>query len=194
MERDLNTAEQCLQRMADASDLGTFETEWEHFLFRIERVWERTEKKYRNHKGFQKWFSPYQQLRKKDPLLRYLKQARNAETHSLEGTLASPLRINIKEKYGRDFQIKSVSTTLENKNLTVNLESNDLFLELDTEIFRKIPSVTRIKNRGKWFNPPSSHLGNRLNESSPIVLGKLGLSFFRILVTEAIEAFENGNA
>ena len=192
MERDLNTAEQCLQRMVDATNLSEFETEWEHFLFRIERIWERTEKTYRRHQGFQKWFSPYQQLRRKDPLLRYLKQARNAETHSLEGTLASPLSICVKEKYGRDFQVKSVSTTLENKCLTVNLESDDLFLELNTEIFRKSPNVARIKNRGKWFNPPTSHLGNRLNESSPIVLGKLGLNFCRALVTEAVETFENG--
>lgn len=191
MDRDLKTAEECLQSMAEATDLGTFETEWEHFLYRIERVWERTEKKYKHHKAFQKWFSPYQELRKKDPLVRYLKQARNAETHSLQGTLSSPLNISLKEKYGRDFNIKSITTKLENKCLTINVESDDLILELDPKIFRTTPYVVRVKNRGKWFNPPTSHLGNPLNEDNPIILGHMGLDLCKVLVAESIEIFEH---
>jgi hypothetical protein len=123
--------------MPEASSFDVFETEWEHYLYRIEKIWERTEKVYKHQKSFRQWFAPYKALRKKDSLLLYLKQARNAETHTLQETISSPLSISVEEKYGREFNIKSISSKLENKCLTISLESVDSLLDLDTEVSRK---------------------------------------------------------
>ena len=192
-DNDLNRAQMHLDNMAATSDVTEYAHEWQEFLFHLERVWERALRAYE----YRPWFShlnhPYTKLRKGDPLLRYLKQARNAETHTLQGTLNSSLNVAVREKYGRAFQLSRVSTSLENGCLTIDLESPEILLDLDADVFRSAPSLARIRCRGKWYNPPKTHLGNPLPAQNPVIVGKIGLEFCRAFIGEVTYHAEERN-
>lgn len=68
-----------------AENFEVFEEEWRHFLNCIEKVWDKVERSCQHVKNsFQPWQGKYANLRRKDMLLRYLKQARDADNHSIQ--------------------------------------------------------------------------------------------------------------
>lgn len=177
--------------MVTAADSDEYAHEWREFLFHLERVWERALNAYESRSSFQKLNQKYRKLRKGDPLLRYLKQARNAETHTLQGTLTSPLNIMVRDKSGRPFNLSRLDTTLVDGCLTIDIRTHDILLDLDADVSRGTPSLARFLCRGKWYNPPSSHLGNRLSTQNPVVVGKIGLDCCRHFVQEIAKTEEN---
>ncbi|QAB15671.1 hypothetical protein [Hydrogenovibrio thermophilus] len=184
-KKDLDIARKAIDNMKSTQDFSEFQESWENFLFRIERAWEFTERTLKSRKGFQQWHKPYTDLRKKDSLLVFLKQARNAEMHSVSPTVTNPLKMTIVESNGRKFQINSISSKLEDGTLTIDLDSPDILLDLDTRIIPTAPEVMRFKNRGKWFNPPWQHLKKRIRDLHPVALAELGLTFYNTYVHEA---------
>jgi hypothetical protein len=184
-KKDLHIANREIDCMKSTTDFSEFQESWENFLFRIERAWEFTERTLKWKKGFQQWHKPYTDLRKKDPLLVFLRQARNAEMHSVSPTVTKPLKMAVVDKSGRGFQLNSISSRLENGTLTIDLDSPDILLDLDTRIVPTDPEVVRFKNRGKWYNPPWQHLRERIRDLHPVALAELGLVFYRAYVNEA---------
>ncbi|KAF0806048.1 hypothetical protein A6D6_01866 [Alcanivorax xiamenensis] len=184
-KKDLDIAGKAIDCMKSTTSFSEFKENWENFLFRIERSWEFTEITLKSKKGFQQWHKPYTDLRKKDPLLLFLRQARNAEMHSVTPTVTKPLTMEVVDKSGRGFHLNSVSSRLENGTLTIDLDSPDILLDLDTRIMPADPEVVRFKNRGKWYNPPWQHLRERIRDLHPVGLAELGLVFYRAYVNEA---------
>ena len=182
--RDLRIAASEIEKMKSTRSFEDFRESWENFLMRLEKVWEVTERKYKKDQSFQNWASPYRKLRKKDPLLIFLKQARNAEMHSISSSVEKPLKILVKDTSGRGFALDSVSTKLEKGVFTISIETRDGFAEGKAELVPTGPEVVRIKNRDKWYNPPWSHLKNRIDDLHPVYLAELGLAFYTAFVKE----------
>lgn len=184
-KKDLDIASKAIDSMKSTTNFSEFQESWENFLFRIERAWEFTERTLKSRKGFQQWHKPYTELRKKDPLLVFLRQARNAEMHSVSPTVTKSVKMAIVDKSGRGFQLNSISSKLEDGNLTIDMDSPDILLDLDTRIVPTDPEVMRFKNRGKWYNPPWKHLRERIRDFHPVALAELGLLFYRAYINEA---------
>lgn len=184
-KKDLDIAAKQIEHMKSTTSFSEFQESWENFLFRIERAWELTERTLKTNQGFQQWHKPYTDLRKKDPLLVFLKQARNSEMHSISPTVAKPLRMSVNDKSGIGFRVNSISSRLENGTLTIDIESPDIFLDLDASLAPTDPEVVRFKNRGKWYNPPWQHLKERIRDLHPVALAELGLTFYRAYINEA---------
>ena len=182
---DLQIAESAIERMAGATDLTDFQQAWQDFLFRIERAWEGAERSLRGQKGFQQWFKPYADLRRKDPLLRFLRQARNAETHGISDTVGKPLELLLRDKYGRQFDFRGAHATLKNGLLSIDIKSFHLPHDFDVSVVPTTPVLVKFKNRGEWYNPPTTHLKTPLNSSHPIDIARFGLSFYRAFVEES---------
>jgi len=183
--KDLEIAGRAIDEMRSTTSFLEFEEYWENFLFRIERAWEGTERAVRGKPGYQQWHNPNAKLRKQDPLLTFLKQARNSAMHSVSDTVTKPLKFQVVEKSGRDFVINGISTTFENGVLTIDIDSPELFPNLDAKMLPTDPKLVRIKNRGKWFNPPKEHLGNKLKNLHPVSIAHLGLDYYSGCVEEA---------
>lgn len=49
--------------------------------------------------------------------------------------------------------------------------------------------LMRVKDRGSWYNPPAQHLGQPLQNSSPLDVAELGLKFYTAFVAEAEAKF-----
>jgi hypothetical protein len=183
MQSDITRAETHLQSMVDATRVSDYQGAWQDFLYRLERIWEVTRYTYKQRTWYSKACGTYYQLQRKDPLLKYLKHARNAETHTTQGSIEAPLQFLIKDRYNEPFHLRDIETTFENGVLTLDLIIPEL-LDFDAQVARGAPSLLRFKSRGAWYNPPSSHLGNVLNSRNPVIIGKLGLEFCKALCIE----------
>jgi hypothetical protein len=184
-KRDLEIASNEINKMKITSDFNEFQESWENFLLRIERAWEFTERNLKNVKGFQQWHRPYSTLRKKDPLLIFLKQARNAEMHRTSPTVSKPLEMVMKDRSGRGFLLDSISSKLENGTLSINLESPDILFNIEAHIVPTDPEIIKFKNRGKWYNLPWHHLKERIIDLHPVAIAEMGLTFYKSYIIDA---------
>ncbi|WP_340676846.1 hypothetical protein [Paraglaciecola sp.] len=184
-QRDLQIAATEIQKMKLTQSFDDFKESWENYLFRLERAWERAERALNDSPGFQQWCQPYSSLRKKDSLLQYLKQARNAEMHSICESISRRLKISIVDKSGRGLALDSISHKLENGLLTISLESPDLIFDVDAQLVPTNPELVKIKCRGNWYNPPWSHLNEKIIDIHPVYIAEMGLNFYKAFVDEA---------
>jgi hypothetical protein len=183
---ELRAAARALDGMRNAKSLEEFEAEWKEFLTCLEKVWNKVERScqiVRNR--FEPWQGAYHRLRKKDMLLRYLKQARDADNHSIQDftkiepgsrsiRFANPLGGYIKHMEIRGSEI-------------VTYEGDPIVVEDKPPH----PVAVPVKNNGEWFNPPTSHLGQLVSSHHPVALAEFGLQFYKDYVDEVERQFFN---
>jgi hypothetical protein len=134
-----------------------YEKAWKEFLHRIERVWSKTQAAVCAMPGWKKIESEVAALRKSDPLLRYLVQARNVEEHSIQ-ELASEW----------DPQLKGQPI------------GNKMHLSWQPWDRPLLPVV----NRGVRYDPPRIHLGQPIGpllkqgKAEPRVIAELAMQFY----------------
>lgn len=170
---ELSAAARAIDSMKAAETFESFEADWRQFLSCLEKAWNKTERACQPHKAkFQPWQGKFQALRKKDMLLRYLKQARDADNHSIQDIAElNPgyTGLNFANKsYG---EIKQL--TIENGVIT-HYEGDDMVISVKPPH----PVALRVKNNGQWFNPPTSHLDSPVESNHPVDLAILGLAFY----------------
>ena len=68
--------------MRASPSLEDFEEHWKHFLHRLERIWNKMKAHYGRSPKWGNWSAPVKSVRRKDPLLSYLCNARGAEEHT----------------------------------------------------------------------------------------------------------------
>jgi len=189
-KQDLEIAKKQIKVMASTTNFKVFYEAWENYLIRIERSWERAERILRDRKGIQQWIKPYKALRKKDPLLKYLKQARNAETHAVTNTIDINPKIVVKDKLGRPFTVRDTKTRMEKGTLNIDIDTgHDALFLYETKVIPSVPQFTKIINRGKRFDPPLSHLDNDIENIHPVDAAKSGLMFYQTFLTDAEEKY-----
>lgn len=184
-KRDLEIAKKELARLTLSCHFQDMKEAWENYLIRLEKAWEYTNRTLQSCSGFDKWNQPYRQLRKKDPLLIYLKQARNSEMHSIGPSINGDLGIHIKDKTGRGLGIDGLSQNLKGGTLTINIETQDILPDVDVSISIFNIQVIGIENRDIWYNPPTEHLKKRIKNLSPTIIGDLGICFYSSYIEDA---------
>lgn len=181
---ELRTAARAVDGMRNAKSLEEFEAEWRAFLTCLEKAWikvERSCQAFRN--KFDPWQSKYHRLRKKDMLLRYLKQARDADNHSIqEFTNIEPGSRSIRFANPHGGYIKHME--IQGSEI-VSYEGDPIVIEDKPPH----PVAVPIKNNGEWYNPPTSHLDQPITTHHPIVLAELGLKFYENYVSEIENKF-----
>ncbi len=145
------------KEMVGIPEFNEFEKSWKLFLHHIDRVWNKTHAICRNKKGWQKIESKIKSARKKDPLLRYIIQARNIDEHSIA---------DLSKDWESNFEGKVTGFNIE---LTWKPWDRPL-----------LP----INNRGVVFDPPTSHLGKDIGhlkqkgKSEPRIVAELALDYY----------------
>lgn len=71
-------------RLVTARSALEIEAAWTDFLHKLDRVWNKAEAHFSRSPKCSGWGGPYVQKRKRDPVLRYPMQARNAEEHTIK--------------------------------------------------------------------------------------------------------------
>lgn len=184
---ELAAAAKAITGMRDAKSLDEFETQWRSYLNAIEKLWQKVERCCQHvRNAFEPWQGVYHRLRKKDMLLRYLKQARDADNHSIQDvTKIQPGRrgyrfVNPIGGYIKHMEIRNGEV--------VHYEGDPMVVE-ETPPH---PVAVAIKNNGEWFNPPTSHLGQPIKTQHPLLLAELGLKFYSEYLDETEKKFFAG--
>lgn len=116
-------------------------------------------------------------------LLRYLKQARDADNHSIQ-ELAEfvPGGVGLNFANGSGGYIHH----LEIINGVITRYEGDPMIATS---YPARVSAMKVLNAGKWYNPPTSHLNNPVASSDPRVLGDMGINFYESFIDEAEARF-----
>lgn len=181
---ELRAAARAIDGMKSANSLEEFESKWREFLTCLEKVWTKVERScqpFRN--KFEPWQGTYHRLRKKDMLLRYLKQARDADNHSIQDfTEIVPGSRNIRFVNPQGGYIKHME--IRGGEIAV-YEGDPIVVENKPPQPIAIP----VKNNGEWHNPPTSHLDKPITTRHPVALAELGLNFYENFVNEVERLF-----
>lgn len=181
---ELRAAAKALDGMRNAKSLEDFETEWKELLGCLEKVWNKVERTCQPMRDrFEPWQSKYHRLRKRDMLLRYLKQARDADNHSIQDfTKIEPGSRSIRFANPSGGYIKHMEMR---GGKLIAYEGDPIVVEDKAPH----PVAVRVQNHGEWFNPPTSHLGQPVTTLHPVTLAELGLKFYEEYVNDVERKF-----
>ena len=147
-------------------DFEAFETAWRQFLQWLERIWMKTQGAVHNLPRWKKVETETTSLRRRDPLLRYLYHARNADEHSIQ---------DMAREWDGNLIAKDITAT----SYTITWSAYD----------RPLLPVT---NRGTIYEPPREHLGASIEhllgkgKAAPIVVADLALHFYHSLINRVL--------
>jgi hypothetical protein len=179
---ELRAAKKALDEMRAATSLEEYAISWRSFLDRIEKVWKKAEREcqpFRNR--FEPWQGTFAALRKKDELLRYLFQARNADQHTIQPTtveMVGLLQLEIPP-------LGTVELQLDEEKQTLKIIGECRFGIAPCQGYVLLP----IQNQGTTFPPPTEHLGEKLLQNDPFFVAEKGLAFYEDFVVQAEAKF-----
>ncbi|EKZ9012743.1 hypothetical protein QNF07_004867 [Vibrio alginolyticus] len=186
--QELKVADAAIERMKIASNFDDFDSEWRLYLNAIEKVFvkvERAAQPYRN--KFEPWQGKFNKLRKKDSLLKYLKQARHADNHSIQDVAKVTPGVYSFSVPGGPGVTHIQTLRTDHTGRVVEYVGNRPAQIVD------IPSRLQcvgFQNNGTNFNPPKEHLGKNLKSDNPVYLSELGLAFYQQFLAAAEQMFD----
>lgn len=174
--------------MVSAESYEEYEESWSDFLNRLEKIFEKLDKAcFPIRSKFISLISRENMLRGSDPLLQYLKQARNADTHTIQEIAQ---RVPGSYAVGFDMTQGGEGTYIEslkivNGSVTEYKGSHPLVITFTPESVE----VKEVVNRQQRYAPPTTHLGKPLDTRHPTELAKLGIEFYQQLFDKVQSAF-----
>jgi hypothetical protein len=181
----LEKAASFIHAMKISKTLTEYEASWIDFLHNLERAWNKLSSHLSRSPKYQGWSERgrVMQLRKKDPLLSYLVNARGADEHSIHDiTQLKQGGIGINPASGNSLHINKLS--INNNRISID---SDQPIKIDF-----IPGEVKllpVVNRGRTYQVPSVHLDNSIMHVNPVNIAELGISFYRDYFTKAEKYF-----
>lgn len=161
--QELTSAWEAAHRIRETETLDQLNAEWAAVLNHLEKLWVKTDIACTAEKpGFSNWNAPWVKLRKSDPLLRYLIQARHADNHSvqyLSSQVIGHLLVDPKGRMGLNM-----------------LDSPEL-------------AIDQVINRGIKYPTPDTHLGQPLKTRDPRVLSVHACNFYADYLRQVRRSF-----
>lgn len=180
--QELAKAKAAIAAMAAAHTIDEFEEQWKEFLRRLERVWNKAIAHFGKSPKWNGWQGKYDNLRRRDPLLSYLVNARGAEEHTVNEVVGrEPGGIGINPAEGNSLYIER----MEIKNGTLSIRSPQ---KVKIEFLAARMTLVPVVNRGRRYGLPSHHLGNSIDPSNVLGVAELAVKFYEEALAQA-EAF-----
>lgn len=185
-KRELVAAQRAIERMGQASSLEDLEDEWKAYLTAIEKCWIKVERACQHIRNkFQPWQGQYANERRKDPLLKYLKHARNSDHHSIQENMDKKAASSSMYVEGGPGVTHIERLEIKDGQLVEYRGNKPLVIENLPNRVELLP----VKDGSKWYNPPSQHKGAKLVWPAPLDVAQLGLEYYTKYVSEAEEKF-----
>lgn len=168
--------------MAAAASLDEYEEHWKEFLRRVERCWNKAHAHYGKSPKWNGWQGRIDRLRRTDPLLSYLVNARGAEEHTVnEITTRHPGGIGINPAEGNSLYIER----MEVNNGVISVRSPQ---KIKVDFIPARMGLLPVTNRGRTYGTPTLHLGNTIDPQNVQAVAGMALAFYEQVLREA-EAF-----
>lgn len=180
---ELQRCNELVGQLGAASTPEELEEKWQRFLGHLERVWNKCQNHFGKSPRWNGWKARYEMQRRTDPLLSYLVNARGAHEHTVA---------DITEKKSGSIGLGAgPGGSVHIKHLQIGT-SGELRGEWDGDLAVTFTpervDATPVVNRGRTYEVPTSHLGDKLLETSLPSLGRVGFGYYQSLVADA-EAF-----
>ncbi|WP_342085489.1 hypothetical protein [Dyadobacter sp. OTU695] len=158
---ELDQAKKEFDLMRNIFELDILEVHWANLLDHIEKSWNKTVQAAKEAKGFQKVKSEVENLRKTDPLLKYMTNARHANQHTIQ-----PLA----KKGKGDFagMGKLLMTDANGNSKVVGEEPG----------YWTIVELLPFTNRNVTFTVPGYHRGNRIANDA-FEIGRITIQYYQ---------------
>lgn len=159
------------------ADHESTRTAWARFLVESQRVYSKLAHGASGPSAA--WFGTLKHDRKKDPLLLYAHQARHADEHGIEKvTFESPDELLIKIQPGGRMSHFEIDTS-------PGEWRGDFEHGASATFTAGAVHLVKVKNEGRWYDPPNEHLGKPIESSSPLHIGELLLAYLDRKLIEA---------
>jgi hypothetical protein len=180
---ELAKARSTIEVMRNTTALEDFEEGWKEFLGRIERVWNKASNHFCKSPKWNGWKGKFEGLRRSDPLLSYLVNARGTDEHTVnEITGKEPGGIGINPAEGNSLYIEHME-----------INNGNIFIKSPQKIkINFLPSRTTllpITNRGRTYSVPTTHLGKPVDPKNVIAIAEAGAQFYENFLVQAEEFF-----
>lgn len=198
MKRDaVDSAEACLARakehlhaMAQATSLEVFKKFWPDFLTMANRVYVKLEQGAKDNGPSSGWYGRKKNERRTDPLLQYVKQARDADEHGLaKVTGRSPGQVGIRFTEDRAVWSGTIRTGPDGVTITPASENRDTPMEITA--YPSDVTLVPVVNYATQYDVPTVHLGNPVplhpvsGTPHPITVGELMIKHLETVIHEA---------
>lgn len=181
--QELDRARASITYMLSAPTLGAFEEHWKEFLRRLERGWNKLSAQHKTDPKWNGWKSPFEHMRRTDPLISYLLNARGADEHSVQDiTAAEGTSISINPAEGSGLHIERL--VLSRNSLHVQ-SKQPVKIEFSPARISLLPVV----NRGRTYNVPTEHNGAPIDSSNITAIAEIGLGYYLKAVSDAEKFF-----
>lgn len=180
---ELQKCAELLEALEKAASTQEFEELWQRFLGNLERVWNKCLNHFGKSPKWNGWKGRFERERRIDPLLSYLSNARGAHEHTVADiTTSQPASIGIGAGPNGSVHIKHLSI---GPNGITGDWAGDLAI---TFIPGKVDPIA-VTNRGRIYQVPDSHIGQKLPDKTVLTLGRYGLNYYVNLVAAAEKHF-----
>jgi hypothetical protein len=185
---ELQRAKQSLTELKSSKDFKHFEDKWRDLLNYLEKCWIKSERECQHVKNkFEPWQGTFKALRRSDPLLKYLKQARDSDNHSVQ-EIIDKIPGHTTGKFLNP-QGGHIERMVFEKGVLKEYSGDPMIIEFKPG---KVEAKS-VVNQGQTFTPPLYHRGRPLkNSKDPIEIAELGIGFYEDYLNQVeAKVFQN---
>jgi hypothetical protein len=193
----VDAARACLERarddlggMRNADSFAKLEKAWSDFLVMANRVYAKLEQGAKVNGTSRGWFGRKKHERRKDPLLSYIKNARDVDEHGLQRITEQAAG-----RIGVNFPAGTVVKRGFVKNTGSGIEMGFTFEDPNTAVaVHVVPSsvkLVKVTNHGDLYQPPETHMGrpvpriHPVAHPNPVAVATLAIAHLSGLIAEA---------
>lgn len=174
----LKRLQECISDLETVRTIEDTRTAWAHFLIAANGVYSKLEQAAKGNSQSEQWFARKNAERKNDELMQYLHQARNAEEHSIEGSDAAHAPYATAENQWTHV----VKNGMDGEGIVATVEAGKkLALKMNGAGMHLLP----VKNRGRVYDVPKSHLGVTFTKNTVGEIARLTENYLANLIIEA---------
>jgi hypothetical protein len=182
---ELQQATTALAELRAAPDLQALDKCWVKFIQDLERCWNKVRAEMGSNTKWQGWPARgrIEELRRTDPLLSYLRNARGAEEHGIA---------NITAQQRGSWAVRSLTRNVHIERLEVK---NGQITEMKTKspvellVMPAQLNLLPVVNRGVTYPVPTTHQGKPLADVEPVTVAAAGLEFYTTALDQVAAAF-----
>jgi hypothetical protein len=188
----LSEADQAIAQMRSARDRIEYEAGWTRFVDSLEEFWSRFfDEGKTKFSDFCPWAGSIDAQRKSDEVLTYLYQARHQSQHGRISMRWQEQKLLIVPKFNghvRGFKVfPDGSYEMDATPLHPSLSEATLAHDPGNA---ELPIIENKKHK-QSFNPPTTFNGQKLADQTPVAVARIGLEFYRDVLSRAVTKFES---
>lgn len=177
------------KKLCASTDKHTEKSHWKNFSIEVDSIRGALVKVFHdNQKLHSPWFSYFKHDFENDPLLNYMRNARNNLGHAVTKLPInnSPV-FNLKDKNGLEFSVDRISQTVEDGKLVYSIESDNLpeGFTPHVDVYLDRAFAEPVLNDKKWYEVPTIHKGCLLSSNKLTLFAAVTLDYYSQMLDKA---------